>query len=103
MSATYEIKPVTDNRISLAPESEVAEILQNVQTIISTVRGSVPLDREFGIDGRIIDMPIHQAQAHLSNDIFQQIKRYEPRAKISDITFTATQNGVLIPKVMVTV
>ena len=44
MSATYEIKPVTDNRISLAPESEVAEILQNVQTIISTVRGSVPLD-----------------------------------------------------------
>ena len=45
MSATYEIKPVTDNRISLAPESEVAEILQNVQTIISTVRGSVPLDR----------------------------------------------------------
>jgi len=80
MSATYEIKPVTDNRISLAPESEVAEILQNVQTIISTVRGSVPLDREFGIDGRIIDMPIHQAQAHLSNDTFQQIKRYEPRA-----------------------
>ena len=46
MSATYEIKPVTDNRISLAPESEVAEILQNVQTIISTVRGSVPLDRD---------------------------------------------------------
>lgn len=46
MPATYEIKPVTDNRISLAPESEVAEILQNVQTIISTVRGSVPLDRE---------------------------------------------------------
>ena len=53
MPATYEIKPVTDNRISLAPESEVAEILQNVQTIISTVRGSVPLDREFGKPKRI--------------------------------------------------
>lgn len=103
MAATYEIKPTTDTLISLVPESELAEILQNVQTIISTVRGTIPLDREFGIDGRIVDMPIHQAKAHLSNDIFQQIKRYEPRATIEDISFTATTNGVLIPKVMVSV
>ena len=45
MPATYEIKPVTDNRISLAPKVKLLRFLQNVQTIISTVRGSVPLDR----------------------------------------------------------
>lgn len=103
MSATYEIKPVTDNRISLAPESEVAEILQNVQTIISTVRGSVPLDREFGIDSRVIDLPMHIAQAKLSHEIFQAIKHYEPRATIENISFTATLEGLLVPKVKVSV
>ena len=65
--ATYEINAASPYPISLIPDTELAEILQNVQTIISTMKGTIPLDREFGIDGRVIDLPMHVAQAKLSN------------------------------------
>ena len=37
--------------IDLAPATKIEEILQNVRTILGTVKFSVPLDREFGIPG----------------------------------------------------
>lgn len=101
--ATYEINSASMYPISLAPDTELAEILQNVQTIISTMKGTIPLDREFGIDGRVIDLPMHVAQAKLSNEIFQAIKHYELRVTIEDISFTATLEGRLVPKVKVSV
>lgn len=35
--------------IDFAPSSEIAEILQNVRTILTTRLGSVPLERDFGL------------------------------------------------------
>lgn len=101
--ATYEINAASPYPISLIPDTELAEILQNVQTIISTMKGTIPLDREFGIDSRVIDLPMHVAQAKLSSEIFQAIKHYEPRVTIEDISFTATLEGRLVPKVKVSV
>ena len=34
------------NSINFAPDSVAAEVVQNVQTILATVKGSVPLDRD---------------------------------------------------------
>ena len=34
--------------IDFAPATKIEEILQNVRTILGTVKFSVPLDREFG-------------------------------------------------------
>ena len=43
--------------IDFAPKDILTEIIQNVRTIISTTQFSVPLDRRFGIDGTVIDLP----------------------------------------------
>lgn len=88
-------------KIDLLPESIVAEILQNIRTILSTTKFSVPLDREFGISGDAVDKPMLQAEGILSSEIFAQIKRYEPRVTIVEITFTGNIDGRLIPKVKV--
>ena len=37
------------SQVDFAPSDEVREILQNVRTILSTRKGSVPLDRDFGL------------------------------------------------------
>ena len=37
--------------IDFAPSSEIAEILQNVRTILTTRLGSVPLERDFVCPG----------------------------------------------------
>lgn len=98
------LSAVSSNRaVNFAPETVAEEIAQNILTIISTPKYSVPLDRSFGIDARCVDMPIMQAQAAHSSEIFQAIREYEPRVSINRITFTADVDGVLKPTVEVTI
>lgn len=89
--------------VNFAPSSTVEEILQNVRTIISTVKYSVPLDRDFGIDYSFLDKPTAKAQALYSSEIIQAVKKYEPRASIVSISFSADIDGKLTPKVEVSI
>jgi hypothetical protein len=61
------------------------EIAQNVRMILSTRKGSLPLDRDFGIDWSIIDAPVPHALARLKLDIVKQIEKYEPRVRVEKI------------------
>ena len=99
----YEVSTKDPEKIDISPKNEVTEILQNVRTILATTKGTIPLDREFGIDGSVIDMPTMRAQAYLTNEIFQAIRRYEPRVSIDNITFDGDISGKLIPKVVITI
>ncbi len=89
--------------IDFAPASTTAEVLQNIQTILTTIKGEIPLDRDFGISGEVVDMPMPRAQAVWSNEIFNQVKKYEPRARIESITFQGEETGRLIPTVEVSI
>lgn len=89
--------------INLAPKTTVEEVLQNVRTIISTIRYEIPLDRGFGINGDVIDMPMQQAQAKLTQEIFRAVRQYEPRAIIESISFTSDASGKMVPKVEVSI
>lgn len=91
------------NNIDFAPENELLEILQNVRTILSTVKLSVPLDRDFGIDASLLDKPILEAKAKISSEIILAIKKYEPRVKVEEITFSGDMDGKLQPKVQVSI
>lgn len=89
--------------IDLAPKTTVEEVLQNVRTIISTIRYEIPLDRGFGIDGDVIDMPMQQAQAKMTQEIFRAVRQYEPRAIIESISFTGDASGKMVPKMEVSI
>lgn len=90
-------------KINYAPASVVEEVLQNVRVIVSTIKGTVPLYRSFGISGDIIDLPINQAKARFTNEIIQAVRKYEPRAKIERITFRGENTGELTPLLEVSV
>lgn len=87
--------------IDFAPESKLQEILQNCQTIISTTKFSVPLDRDFGVDASFVDAPILAARAKAESEIFTALKKYEPRVTVTQITWGADLEGVVRPKVKV--
>lgn len=88
------ILDVTTNaaEINLMPSTELEEIAQNVRMIISTVRGSVPMDRNFGVDARLIDEPISSAQAKLTAGIATAIREQEPRARLMRVTYAGDPN-----------
>ena len=95
------------NRIDFSPADEVTEILQNIRTIITTVIGSVPLDRDFGISWDHLDMPLPVAQTLMRTAIIDAIREFEPRATIVSIEFDENtddaMDGIMKPKVIVSI
>lgn len=90
--------------IDFSPDTELKEILQNVRCILTTMRYSVPLDRGFGIDGKIVDMPMDYAQARLIAEIIESVHKYEPRARVTRVSFAGSvEDGKLIPRVKVVI
>lgn len=89
--------------VDFDPSSEVEEIIQNVRTILGTVRGTVPLDRKFGVDSKIVDIPINRAKASLQSDIIETVAKYEPRAQVLGVTFADSDamTGRLQPAVRI--
>lgn len=99
----YEITTGSLTGISFAPRNELEEILQNVRCILSTPKFSVPLDRDFGIDGDFLDQPLETAKAKLVAEIVLAVAKYEPRVTVTNVLWEATNEGVLRAKVQVTI
>lgn len=91
----------TLENVNFNPQTTQEEVIQNVKTIITTYKYSVPLDRNFGITGDAIDAPFPVAMAKLQSDIIDNILKYEPRAKVKSITFNGDIDGNLIPNVRI--
>jgi phage baseplate assembly protein W len=101
----YIVSTLNVNKINLKPATTAEEVMQNVAMIISTPRGTVPLDRGFGLSQDYIDKPINVAKALLLADIMDTVPKYEPRVQVDDVTFEIDESvpGKLIPKVEVTI
>ena len=89
------------NKINFAPKNIFEEIIQNVRTICKTVKYSVPLDREFGIDANFLDKPIPKARAMLQAEIISAIREYEPRCKVKKISINENLDGELNMKLRI--
>ena len=67
--------------------SGIAEIMQNVRMILTTRKGTVPLDRNFGVSFEYLDAPVSVARGKMEQEVFQAIRKYEPRAIIRKIDY----------------
>jgi phage baseplate assembly protein W len=84
--------------------SGIQEVMQNVRMILTTRRGTVPLDRDFGISFEFLDSPINMTRAKAEQEIFLQLKKYEPRAVLKQIMWeTDVISGQISPSVKVEV
>lgn len=79
--------------VNLMPATEIEEITQNVQMILATMKGTVPLDRAFGIDGRFLDEPTGVVQARAAAEITSAVNSQEPRARVKKIFFNGDLTG----------
>lgn len=98
MEATLTLAEL-DN-INLSPANEIEEVLQNVQTVLSTMRGTAPLDRDFGINPDFLDDPMNIAKTKLIQAIIEAVSEQEPRASVKEVIFDGDgQAGKLQVKV----
>ena len=88
--------------LSLNPATVEEEVMQNLWVLYSSLEFEVPLDMELGLKATYIDRPVEAAKALITADIYEKTEKYEPRAEIVDITFSADyENGILKPIVEV--
>ena len=85
--------------INFAPASILEEVSQNIITICTTMKYSVPMDRAFGIEADFLDNPVNSARAKICSEIVRAVNRFEPRAKITRIDFTGTLDGKIYPHI----
>ena len=83
----------------------IEDVLQCVRLILSTPKGSVPLDRDFGIDWTMIDRPAGGVSQIIKAHIVRQIQKYEPRAKVKKVELSSQElpDGKLRVKVLIEV
>jgi len=80
----------------------VAEISQNVFTLINTFKYEVAYDRTLGIRRDFVDAPLLEAISLITSQIYTVIEEREPRATVKEVTFLGlTEDGELNFKVVI--
>ena len=91
----------TQKDINFAPANLVEEVAQNVRTICTTSKYSVPLDRLFGVNAVIVDRPTPRAIAEMQAELIQAIRKFEPRCRVKKVSFDGDVDGKLTAKVRI--
>lgn len=96
---------VGDVNIELNSPADLAlrsQLIENAKTILTTLRGTVPLNRAMGLIAKeTIGQSIPVSQGAYSVQAVEQIETYEPRLKVTGISF-CMEDQKIIPKVVLT-
>lgn len=90
----------TPTNINFMPASTLEEIYQNVHTIISTVKFTVPLNRGFGLKSTFIDKPVNQLHPLYVAEVIETVEKYEPRVLVEEVQMSAEIDGIAYPVVL---
>lgn len=80
-------------------QKELNDILKCLKTLYSTKEGTQPLDREFGLSTDFIGKPIPVAEALFTVEVMSKTEMYEPRVRVSNVTFVANSDGKVSPTI----
>ena len=101
----FTIIGVSTAQINWFPETILEEILQNVAILLTTIIGTVPLDRKLGLPITFIDEPQPRGMMQLSIFVLETLQEYEPRVVVTEVDFVpdpnAAMHGTLYPRVVV--
>ena len=70
-----------------------------VNNLLRIFRGEVPFERVKGMDPRLIDLPVSEAELEAQQDAMWLLETYEPRATVNAIIMSksdAVNGGFLI-------
>ena len=76
-------------------------LLQQLRLLTSTRNGSVPLDRDLGLDFSFVDRPIGVVRSLYAAQITEAISKYIPSLKIVEIKWSGGADGHFYPRVVV--
>ena len=100
MNRTYTVT-VNPSVINFRPSTVLEEIFQNINTILSTAKFSVPLFRGFGTDAFFVDKPMTNIRPTMIAEIIEVVEKYEPRVIVEEIKMSGDIDGQLFPTIII--
>lgn len=90
ISSQIKLTEDTDDKI-------INKYQEQLTVLCSTIAGTVPLDREFGIDATCLSQSAEVAEALLSVEIMEKVEKYIPELVVNSVDFEYTTDGKLTP------
>lgn len=78
-------------------------IIQKVQMLITTIRGSLALNRDYGLSSEYTDKPMTLVYPALRYDIGTQIKKWIPEVEFKELFLESVEDGKMYFKIKVEV
>lgn len=76
------------------------DILEKCEFLLTMIKGTVPMNRDIGIDPGIISQPAYIAQQMYTMSAIELIEKYETRAVVEEVQFEMSGGtGNMVPKV----
>ena len=73
-------------------KNKAAEIVQNIENIVSRIKGNVVLAREKGMDINNVDKPFELVKAEIIANCMEEIEKEEKRFEVQNIEIIKMQN-----------
>ena len=85
----------------------VESVLQQVRMVLTTIKGTVPLDRTFGLIMTFLDRPLPHAMAEYTGEVIAEVQTQVPGVTVYKVEFKPDESGAmdgrLYPVVTVTI
>lgn len=82
-------------------ENELERYRRGLETLYSTVEGSCPGDRKFGLSNEYVDELPEVAESTFSLEVYNKTEAYVPQVEILDISFENDAEGRIRPKITI--
>ena len=79
----------------------LAELDRQLALLLSTREGTMPLDREFGLNMDFVDMPPEVAKSLYTAEVTEKVAKFIPTVKVREITWDTGGQGNFIGMVVI--
>lgn len=77
---------MTISEVIIDADEEIKEIENRIKLLVTTPKGSIPMDRNYGIDfGAVIDKPVAVAQNCFATEVINAVSQYETNVNVSSV------------------
>lgn len=77
---------------------EIESVRRNLGMLYATKEGSVPLDREFGLNCDFVSKPLPVAKSEFEFEVIKKTEIYEPQVQVDKVEYIYNEvNGMMQP------
>ena len=73
-------------------------IRKKLTALLSSLEGTYPMNRSYGINSEVFDYPVQTAESLLAAEIYEKTEQYMPGINVLDVSFRADlDHNILYP------